>query len=162
MSKSKEVSKSTTQPATELSPSLKAFYRQIMKRSLRHIASVVQKYDLSFGQLGTLMRLQATGASSVTTIAENANLSLAAASHMVNRLVERGLLERREDPDDRRQKRVTISEVGRALIQDFDDAREAASHEILRGVPEEVIGRLEAALSEVLSYNMAETTKQRG
>jgi len=51
----------------------------------------------------------------VSAIAAALRLSPAATSHLVDRLVQAGLVERREDPDDRRAKRVAVTAAGVTL-----------------------------------------------
>ncbi len=51
------------------------------------------------------------------------NTTAAATSQMVDRLVHAGLIERVEDPSDRRAKQLTISEKGRALVEKGIEAR---------------------------------------
>src|SRR5258708_3609928 len=69
------------------------------------------------------------GPQSVTAIATFLNLSPAATSHLVDRLVGGGFVGRTEDQTDRRQKRVAITAAGRTLAARVhqERAREFAS-----------------------------------
>jgi DNA-binding MarR family transcriptional regulator len=71
---------------------------------------------LSLSQIGTLIRLYHCRECGVTDISQHLGITKAAASQLVDRLVQQGLLERAEDPKDRRFKLVTITEQGRTLI----------------------------------------------
>jgi DNA-binding MarR family transcriptional regulator len=55
--------------------------------------------------------------------AELVHVSLPAASRMVDDLVRRGFAQRREDEEDRRMKRVCLTESGRAVIRRLNAAR---------------------------------------
>ena len=55
-------------------------------------------------------------------------LSQGATSRVVEGLHRGGLVERQEDPSDRRVKRVTITASGRATVERFDEFREAKAH----------------------------------
>jgi DNA-binding MarR family transcriptional regulator len=55
--------------------------------------------------------------------AELVHVSLPAASRMVDDLVRRGLAQRREDEDDRRMKRVCLTDGGRSVISRLNAAR---------------------------------------
>lgn len=68
---------------------------------------------LTLPQFVGLKILHYAGPQSVSAIAGCVKLSAAATSHMVDRLVGMGMVERAEDPDDRRQKRVAITPAGR-------------------------------------------------
>jgi DNA-binding MarR family transcriptional regulator len=56
-------------------------------------------------------------------MAEHLGVSNAAASQMLDRLVEQGLILRSEDPNDRRGKRIDLSEKGSELIKQSIQAR---------------------------------------
>jgi DNA-binding MarR family transcriptional regulator len=60
---------------------------------------------------------------SVGTIATCLRLSPPATSHLVDRLVRAKLVARTEDPEDRRQKRLAITDVGRSLVQRINSER---------------------------------------
>jgi DNA-binding MarR family transcriptional regulator len=62
----------------------------------------------------------------VGAIAAHVKLSPAATSHLVERLVGQGLVERCERAEDRRQKQVSLSRRGTALIERLNRARMAA------------------------------------
>ncbi len=78
---------------------------------------------LSFSQVNTLMRLHFTGEADVTSIAGQLGVSNAAASQLVERLVQMGLIERKEDPLDRRIKRLILTPAGQALAEKLVDLR---------------------------------------
>ena len=79
--------------------------------------------DLSFSQLNVLMRLYHGGNSGVSEIGEQMGVTSAAASQAIDRLVLQGLIERTEDPTDRRAKRLALTPKGRALIESGIEAR---------------------------------------
>jgi MarR family transcriptional regulator, organic hydroperoxide resistance regulator len=129
------------------------FARQIMRGGLVQMSVEMQLLELTFAQIGTLMALDARGTMNVSDVAERTNLSIAAASHLVNRLVVRHLVERRENMVDRRQKDITLSEDGKAFLQRFDTAREKILTAMLEPVDPDLLERLEIVLTEVLNQN---------
>jgi MarR family transcriptional regulator for hemolysin len=56
-------------------------------------------------------------------LGDHLGITNAAASQLVDRLVNLGLLERTEDPRDRRGKQLTLSAKGRAVVQESIEAR---------------------------------------
>jgi DNA-binding MarR family transcriptional regulator len=88
-----------------------------MHRSGREFRRFMEKSGLSFSQVNILMRLFHNGSSAVSSIGEELGFSSAAASQTVERLVQMGLVERCEDPSDRRSKILTLTEKGRELMK---------------------------------------------
>lgn len=103
-------------PEAALSQVLHDWTEIYMRRSFRDFKHFMDEHDLSPSQAGTLMRLYHCGAEGVSDIGEHLGISAPAASQMVERLVKAGLLERREDPDDRRYKQIVLTVRGNALI----------------------------------------------
>ena len=88
-----------------------------MHRSGKEFRHFMEKSNLSFSQVNVLMRLFHGVKCGVSRIGEEMGVSNAAASQAVDRLVQMGLIERTEDPSDRRSKRLTLTQDGKALIE---------------------------------------------
>jgi DNA-binding MarR family transcriptional regulator len=103
------------------SSKLKATIHQLMDvittRSMKERAYHVKAAGLSIPQFGILMHLYYHNTSGVSLISEFMDVSTAAASQMVDRLVQNGLVERTEEPNDRRVKHLTLTNEGRVLIE---------------------------------------------
>ena len=69
------------------------------------------------------MRLFHGKNSGVSEIGDQLGVSNAAASQAVDRLVQMGLIERTEDPDDRRAKRLALTQKGCELMEKGIEAR---------------------------------------
>ena len=93
----------------------------------------------------------AEGGHSVSAIAEHLNLSLAATSHLVDRLVQRNLLTRAEDLHDRRLKRVDLAADGAALVERINRRVTVAFDELLEPLPRDLRQRFERDALEVLA-----------
>ncbi|MFC3835063.1 MULTISPECIES: MarR family winged helix-turn-helix transcriptional regulator [Deinococcus] len=101
-----------------------------MRRLHKHISSQVmssmqdelQDLDLSFSQMTALHHLRAAAPTTVTVLSEHIHLSVPAASHMLERLVQRDLVTRAENPDNRREKLVALTEAGRGVLEQMDTA----------------------------------------
>jgi MarR family transcriptional regulator, organic hydroperoxide resistance regulator len=137
-------------PGSEHVHPLQRFMHLYMRRAVRDMNDLLRDQHLSMPQMGTLHFLHAEGARSVSAIAEHLNLSLAATSHLVDRLVQRGLLSRTEDPIDRRQKSVALAEPGIALIDRIHRQAAVAFDELLAPLPTELRQRFERDVHEVL------------
>ena len=94
-----------------------------MRRSMRDFFRFTKDTGLSNPQISTLMRLHYQGACGVSDIGAHLDVTNAAASQMIEKLVQSGLLERAEDHKDRRAKQITLSAKGRKLIEQSIEAR---------------------------------------
>jgi DNA-binding MarR family transcriptional regulator len=94
-----------------------------MHRSMRDFKSFMDETGLSFSQINILMRLFYGRSAGISEIGDKLGVTSAAASQAVDRLVQIGLIERTELPQDRRAKRLELSRKGRALIEKGIEAR---------------------------------------
>lgn len=72
--------------------------------------------DLTFTQLRALSALSKRSMR-VSELAEEFGIGLAAASALADRMAQRGLIDRKTDPEDRRSVRLEVSARGRHLIE---------------------------------------------
>jgi DNA-binding MarR family transcriptional regulator len=80
--------------------------------------------ELGMTQIKLLHQLEeAPSALTLKELAERIKLSLPAASRTIDDLVRRGFVERHEDEDDRRMKRVSVTDRGRHVIRKLNAAR---------------------------------------
>jgi DNA-binding MarR family transcriptional regulator len=85
--------------------------------------SVLREGGLSASQTFALLFLADVGPRAVSDIADYLGLSPSAASSLIDKLVNAGLLRRWEDQTDRRQRRVELSATGKELVNKIQDAR---------------------------------------
>jgi DNA-binding MarR family transcriptional regulator len=86
-------------------------------RSMHDWGHFVRDTGLSMPQVGLLMRLYHHGGCGVTEISRHSGVTNAAASQLVERLVEKQLVERTEDQNDRRVKQLSLTPKGRDLVE---------------------------------------------
>lgn len=103
--------------AEEFNFILLEWIKVFMRRTGQDFKSFMDDSGLSFSQLNTLMRLHFTGEADVTSIASQLGVSNAAASQLVDRLVQMGLIQRTEDTQDRRIKRLALTPAGHDLAE---------------------------------------------
>ena len=85
--------------------------------SMRGWAHHAKATGLSMPQFSILMQLFYRGNCGISEISERFEISSAAASQHVDNLVQAGLIERAEDPRDRRAKQIQLSSKGKALVE---------------------------------------------
>src|SRR5213080_2717755 len=100
--------------------------------------NTIAELDLSFTQLKALVALEAEGEErSVKALAELLGVSLPAMSRAVDGLFERGLVDRREDPVDRRVRQVRLTDAGRQVPQALNEARLSALQGLMSSLDDE-------------------------
>jgi DNA-binding MarR family transcriptional regulator len=72
--------------------------------------------DLTYLQLGVLGSVANRGTPAMSQIAADSFVTPPAATRVVGELVDKGLLERVTDPEDRRVVRISIQEAGRRVL----------------------------------------------
>lgn len=78
--------------------------------------AVLDRARVTLPQVLLLRRLHRVAECSPSELASRMHMSLPAASQMIDRLAALCLLARRESPDDRRRKLVSVTKKGRALL----------------------------------------------
>jgi DNA-binding MarR family transcriptional regulator len=115
--------------------------------------NTIAELDLSFTQLKALCALETDGEErSVKALAESMGVSLPAMSRAVDGLLERGFVQREEDPTDRRMKRIWLSEAGRSVPLALNEARLSALVEFIGSLDDEAAAALEHALELILEH----------
>jgi DNA-binding MarR family transcriptional regulator len=128
-----------------------AFVTHLHKSCQADVFEAVGAIELSLTQVKVLHHLeQANRPFTVKEVAELVSLSLPAASRAVDDLVRRGFAERHEDPADRRMKRVTITDQGRAAIRRLNAARLSGLEEFVETLTVQQRARLATALAKLL------------
>ena len=96
---------------------------QLTDKLFRHLLPILPMewlhLDLTITQLKVVLLLFITGHSRMSDIASELGVSLATATGVADRLVERNLLIRNGDPDDRRVVLCKLSNDGEKLIRDL-------------------------------------------
>lgn len=141
---------STGPPAEHVGYLIKELMSLIIRRSACEILATMTEAGLSMPQMVTLAMLHHQGPRSISAIAARLNLSLAATSHLVDRMVRQGLVVRGEDSADRRHKRVVITAAGVALLERLVQARTREIAQSLAGLPPELREQLDTVLTQVV------------
>jgi DNA-binding MarR family transcriptional regulator len=94
-----------------------------MHRSMRESRRFMAESGLSPSQAHALMRLYHHGHCGVSDLGDELGVTNAAASQLVDRMLQLGLITRREDASDRRIKQVALTSQGEALVRAGIDAR---------------------------------------
>ena len=111
--------------------------------------AVVERTGLPFSRIRILKRL-ARQPMTVKQVAEAATIDAPAATVAINDLEARGLVIRETDPQNRRCKRVSLTDAGRAVIAVLDGTEDPAP-EPLAALDAADLQTLQAILRRILS-----------
>ena len=102
------------QPIIDL---LNEWTQLLYQKNFSSLISSAKKRGISISQISTLYKLRHKGEMSVSRIADTLGISNAAASQMLEGLVEKKYITRSADPSDRRVKLISISSEGLEFLQ---------------------------------------------
>lgn len=104
-------------------------------------------YDLTLQQLRAFAFVLAHGQTPISKVAEALSIRPNVATGIVQRLVNRGLIERRQDPDDLRIRLLTVTDRGLALIDELSEIVLAKGRELLDRLSDEQLHQLRNILT---------------
>ena len=104
--------------SVQITQPLREWMDVFMHRSMRGWNQFAKSTGLSMPQFSILMQLHYKGASGMSEISERFDVTAAAASQLVDKLVQARYIERTEDPHDRRAKLFKLSTKGAKLVDD--------------------------------------------
>ncbi len=117
-----------------------------MHRSMAEMRRFMEAHGLSFAQMSVLFHLHRASACRVSDLGARLDVTNAAVSQLVERLVQSGLVERVEDPRDRRVRRLQLTAAGQALVDQAVAARERWLESVLDRLSPEERERIAEAL----------------
>jgi len=109
----------------------------------------MRRTEVSFTQTHILSMLDRHGEMPMSRLAEMLDVSLSNASGVVDRLEDRGFVERLRVPDDRRVVLVRVTDSGRAALVRAEVLKDDLIGAILARLDDRRLGRLAAALNDV-------------
>src|SRR5258708_35311024 len=109
---------------------MRAWLEVFMSRSNEEFARFLKQKELNYAQYGTLMRLYHHGDCAVSDLSKPFGITMPAASQLVDKLVQEGLVERTESVHDRRMKQLALTSQGRAMVRASMDARLDWTHKL--------------------------------
>jgi DNA-binding MarR family transcriptional regulator len=107
----------------EFSQVLHDWSETFMRRSMHDFIRFSRDSGLSMPQIRTLFHLRHDGRCGVSEVGDLLGVTNPAASQMIDRLVQNGYVERREDPADRRAKRLKLTEKGSEIVNESIEIR---------------------------------------
>lgn len=96
-----------------------------MHRSMSRFIHYARESGLSMSMIVALFHLNKMGSSGVTDLGDHLGVTSAAASQMLERLVQQELIQRSEDPTDRRVKQIVLTDKGCQVLEEGLRARQS-------------------------------------
>ncbi len=131
--------------------SLKQWMDISMRHSMRNTIRYARESGLSMSHIGAIFHIHRIGSCGVTEIGDHLGVTSAAASQLLDRLVQQGLVERSEDPVDRRVKRIELTEKGQHLFEEGVRARQSWLDDLARTLSDQEKEQITTAFSILIS-----------
>jgi DNA-binding MarR family transcriptional regulator len=159
-------SKGAEQAVDETALRLGAFMRHLFAFDRGNQLRAMEESGLSFTQCKALFVLFGPGsdggeACQGKELAEQIGLSMAAISRAVDGLFEAGYVTRVEDPDDRRVRRIAITEAGEEVVGRILSARMAGLREFSASLSGPERRKLDSALGLLLEREELDQTYRK-
>jgi DNA-binding MarR family transcriptional regulator len=113
---------------------LKEWTEVSMRHSMRNIIRYARASGLSMSNIGAIFHIHRIGSCGVTELGDHLGVTSAAASQMLDRLVQQELILRTEDPDDRRVKQIALTEKGHRILREGLHARQGWMDELAQNL----------------------------
>lgn len=115
-------------------PLLEAYFRRAPSEMPEELSTLFAGHGLTARHGAVLAQLSVSRSISVSDLARRMSVSLSTASELVGDLSRAGLVERREDPGDRRRTLVDLAETHRDTVLGFVAQRAAPLLKVLDGL----------------------------
>lgn len=122
---------------------IERFTRILFSKVIQRLAVVVSEEHLSFSQVAALHIIDREGIVNVNDISTSLNLSMSATSRMIDELVKKDLIERKEDQENRRAKTLSLTNSGKKFMDTLSIERvkiiEESAHALTDKVPLKIL-----------------------
>lgn len=112
--------------------------------------AVVKETDLTLPQTHTLEVLGNNKSLRMKDLAQKLGVVMGTLSVMIKRLEEMGLVQREENPQDKRSAQIVLTERGQEIYQDHHQLHEAYAQEITSGLSAEETRQLAYLLNKMI------------
>lgn len=118
-------------PRQEQIESLLKLAEQLFRQLLPKVPKEWLEMDVTMPQLKTIMLLFLNGPMRMSDLAADLGVTLATATGLVDRMVEKGVVTRQDHPDDRRVVLCSLTQTGQAMVSGLWESSKNKSRELL-------------------------------
>lgn len=135
------------------------FTRILFSKVIQRLAVVVSEEHLSFSQVAALHIIDREGVVNVNDISTSLNLSMSATSRMIDELVKKDLIERKEDQENRRAKTLSLTTSGKKFMDTLSIERVKIIEESAQALADKVPLKILKIFSRKIFKNNSEAKK---
>lgn len=132
-----------------LSFKISVLYRLMVRRSARYLN---RSYDLSVAEWWTLGQLAVRSPTTVSEIVEATQNDKAQVSRSATNLIEKGLVEKQDNPLDKRSSLLLLTAKGEALYEEIIPVRQKTQNLLLDQLTDEERVVTERAIMKMTTY----------
>jgi DNA-binding MarR family transcriptional regulator len=138
---------------------IERFTRILFSKVIQRLAVVVSEEHLSFSQVAALHIIDREGVVNVNDISTSLNLSMSATSRMIDELVKKDLIERKEDQENRRAKTLSLTTSGKKFMDTLSIERVKIIEESAQALADKVPLKILKIVSSKIFKNNSEAKK---
>lgn len=138
---------------------IERFTRILFSKVIQRLAVVVSEEHLSFSQVAALHIIDREGVVNVNDISTSLNLSMSATSRMIDELVKKDLIERKEDQENRRAKALSLTTSGKKFMDTLSIERVKIIEESAQALADKVPLKILKIVSSKIFKNNSEAKK---
>jgi DNA-binding MarR family transcriptional regulator len=128
--------------------------RQAQLLTYAQMVEPLKAFDLTPAQYVVLSLSRSEDGRSAADLARRSHITPQSMNEIIAVLDRKGLIQRREDPDNRRILRVTLSKDGKKLLADCDKQIDRMESEFFRCLNEKELATLRTLLAKLLRENL--------
>lgn len=138
---------------------IERFTRILFSKVIQRLAVVVNEEHLSFSQVAALHIIDREGIVNVNDISTSLHLSMSATSRMIDELVKKDLIERKEDQENRRAKTLSLTNSGKKFMDTLSIERVKIIEESAQALTDKVPLKILKIVSSKIFKNNSEAKK---
>lgn len=138
---------------------IERFTRILFSKVIQRLAVVVSEEHLSFSQVAALHIVDREGIVNINDISTSLNLSMSATSRMIDELVKKDLIERKEDQENRRAKTLSLTLSGKKFMDTLSIERVKIIEESAQALTDKVPLKILKIVSRKIFKNNSEAKK---
>ncbi len=138
---------------------IERFTRILFSKVIQRLAVVTSEEHLSFSQVAALHIVDREGIVNVNDISTRLNLSMSATSRMIDELVKKDLIERKEDQENRRAKTLSLTNSGKKFMDTLSIERVKIIEESAQALADKVPLKILKIVSSKIFKNSSEAKK---